>query len=57
MNLAPHVPESITTEALRVGSPATPGDLSLPIGSLALTRPRGSAVIEIASRLAKKLKQ
>src|SRR4029077_6116708 len=49
MNLAPHVLESVTTNALRVGSAATPGDLSLPIESLALARPRGSAVIEIAA--------
>ena len=49
MKLAPQVLESITTDALRVGSAATPGDLRLPIGSLALGRPRGSAVIEIAA--------
>jgi NADPH:quinone reductase len=49
MNLAPHVLESVTTNALRVGRAATPGDLRLPIGPLALARPRGSAVVEIAA--------
>jgi NADPH:quinone reductase len=49
MNLAPPALESITTDALRVGRAATPGNLRLPIGSLALARPRGNVVIEIAA--------
>jgi NADPH:quinone reductase len=49
MNLAPHVPESITTDALRVGRAMTPGDLTLPIESVTVARPRGNAVIEIAA--------
>jgi NADPH:quinone reductase len=49
MNVAPLALESITTDALRVARAGTPGDLSLPIGSLALTRSRGNVVIEIAA--------
>jgi NADPH:quinone reductase len=49
MNLAPHVPESITTDALRVGTAMTPGDLTLPIESVTVAWPRGNAVIEIAA--------
>src|SRR6516164_766671 len=49
MNLAPHVLESITTNALRVDRAATSDNLTLPIGSLALAGPRGNAVIEIAA--------
>ena len=49
MNLTPSVLERITTDALRVSAAATLENLELPIGSLALARPRGSAVIEIAA--------
>ena len=49
MDVAPLALESITTDALRVTSAATTGNLRLPLGSLALTRPRGSVVIEIAA--------
>jgi NADPH2:quinone reductase len=49
MNVAPLALESITTNALRVARAGTPGDLSLPIGSLALARSRGNAIIEIAA--------
>jgi NADPH:quinone reductase len=49
MNLAPHVPESIATDALRVGRAVTPGDLMLPIESVTVAWPRGNAVIEIAA--------
>jgi NADPH:quinone reductase-like Zn-dependent oxidoreductase len=49
MNLAPPALESITTDALRVSEPATANNLKLPIGSVAVARPRGSAVIEIAA--------
>src|SRR4029077_2753202 len=49
MNLTPSVLERITTDALRVSAAATPEQLELRIESLALARPRGSAVIEIAA--------
>jgi NADPH:quinone reductase-like Zn-dependent oxidoreductase len=49
MNLAPHVPENITTDALRVGRAATPGNLTLSIESVTVAWPRGNAVIEIAA--------
>src|SRR6201982_2969448 len=49
MNLTPSVLERITTDALRISAAATPEKLELPIDSLALARPRGSAVIEITA--------
>jgi NADPH:quinone reductase len=49
MNVAPLALESVTTDALRVDRAVTRGNLRLPIGSLALARPRGDAVIEIAA--------
>src|SRR6201997_3720343 len=49
MNLAPHVLENITTDALRVGRAVTPGDLRLPIESVTVAWSRGNAVIEIAA--------
>lgn len=49
MSVAPLALESVTTDALRVDRAVTRGNLRLPIGSLALARPRGDAVIEIAA--------
>jgi NADPH:quinone reductase len=49
MDVAPLALESITTDAVRVARAGTPSDLSLPIGSLALPRPRGNVVIKIAA--------
>jgi NADPH:quinone reductase len=49
MNLVPDLLENITTDALRVGRPATPGNLGLPIESVTVARSRGNAVIEIAA--------
>jgi len=49
MNVAPFTLEGITTLALRVDAAATPGDLHLPVGSLALAAPRGNVVIEVAA--------
>jgi NADPH:quinone reductase len=49
MNTDTFAMASIATEAVRVAQAATSGELRLPIEAVALVRPRGSVVIEIAA--------